>query len=175
MKKILKQDTLYQVQVDHLLRALEPFDDTVLNMAAIDGGWSAIQTMHHLILTEELALQYVRKKLSFNPELKKSGWDARWRTFALWFYLSLPIRYKAPAAVNEEHLPGFTTLADTRKRWTKIREDWSGFLKDLDPGLIDKAVFRHPLIGRLSWAGMLKFFQYHLNRHRKQIERTLGV
>lgn len=173
-KRIAKLDAAYQGQVDQLLQSLEPYDDTVLNMAAMDGGWSVIQTIHHLILTEELALQYVRKKLSFNPELKPGGWDAWWRTVALRFYLSLPIRFKAPAAVDTEKLPGFTSFSDTRKRWIKIREDWTDFLKTLSPDLIDKAVFRHPIVGRLSWTGMLKFLQYHLRRHGKQIRRTLG-
>lgn len=173
-KRLLNRDAIYRNQVEQLLRELEHLDTPVLNMAAIDGGWSAIQIMHHLMLSEELALKYVRKKLSFNPELKKAGFDAYWRDRVLWLYLNLPFKFRAPEAVNEEKLPGFATLAETRDRWLAIRLEWADFLKQLPNDVSDKAVYRHPIAGRLSWSGTLKFFQYHFNRHRKQINRTLG-
>lgn len=130
--------------------------------------------MHHLILTEELSLQYVRKKLSFDPKLEKVDFSTMIKQLLLRFYLNVPIKFKAPDAVGDQSLPGFTTLADTRSRWMKVRQEWTQFLEQMPAELEDKAVYKHPLAGRLGWTGMLAFFQYHLERHEKQIRRTMG-
>lgn len=172
--KILRLNSAYQKEVEQLLKELAASNDAILNMAAIDGGWSAIQTVHHLILVEEYALQYVEKKLSFNPTLPKTDFNTRLRSASLWFYLNLPFKFKAPTAVAEENLPGFTTFALSRERWLDIRQKWTVFLEQLPEELLDKAVYRHPFVGRLDWPGMLRFFRYHFERHRKQIWRTMG-
>ena len=172
--KVQRSTAVYQKMVEALLAEYASVDDAVLNMSAIDGGWSVIQIMHHLLLTEELSLRYVRKKLSFQPDLKPAGWEARLKSALLKFYLSVPFKFKAPDVVGEDNLPGFTSFTDTRNRWLNIRKEWTGFLDQLPPELLDKAVYRHPLAGRLSWTGSLAFFRYHFQRHKKQIERTLG-
>lgn len=171
---LMRFNAAYQKEVESLLDELSASNDAILNMAALDGGWSAIQTVHHLILTEELSLQYVQKKLSFNPKLEEADFKTRLRSAALWFYLNLPVKFKAPANVSEEKLPGFTTFALTRERWLEVRQKWTEFLEQLPNELLDKAVYRHPFAGRLSWTGTLKFFRYHFQRHRKQIRRIMG-
>lgn len=173
--KIHQSNAHYQKLVESLFDELSATDDAVLNMSALDGGWSAIQVMHHLILTEELGLKYVRKKMSFSSKFEKTDIRSWFRTRALWFYLNTPFKFKAPEIVSEENLPGFTTLADTRTRWMNIRREWAEFLAQLPDDLLDKTVYRHPLAGRLGWLGMLDFYHYHFRRHRKQIRRTLGV
>lgn len=62
---LLRLNAAYQKEVESLLEELSASNDAILNMAALDGGWSAIQTVHHLVLTEELSLQYVQKKTEF--------------------------------------------------------------------------------------------------------------
>jgi len=171
---ILRYNDAYQKEVEQLLNELAAGNDATLNMAAIDGGWSALQTVHHLILTEELSLSYVQKKMSFNPKLDQAGFKERMRAASLWFYLNLPFKFKAPALVSDENLPGFTTLALSRDRWLDIRQRWTVFLQQLPEEMLDKAVYRHPFVGRLSWMGTLRFFHFHFQRHRKQIYRTIG-
>jgi len=173
--KILRRNAAYQKQVVALLDQLAANDDTILNMTALDGGWSAIQTAHHLILTEELSLRYVQKKLSFQPKLEKAGPDSWLRSQLLALYLFLPIKFKAPDAVGDQSLPGFTALADTRSRWLNARQAWTTFLEQLPDDLLDKAVYRHPFAGRFGWLGMLRFFRNHFDRHKKQIYRTTGL
>ena len=173
--KILRLNASYQKKVEDLLQDLNSTDDAVLNMTALDGGWSPVQTMHHLILTEELSLGYVRKKLSFNPRLDKPGPGAWVSEQLLKLYLGLPFKFNAPPNVNDESLPGFTSLQDTRNRWLEIRKNWTDYLRDMPDDLLDKAVYKHPIAGRLGWTGMLRFYQHHFNRHRKQIFRALGT
>lgn len=172
--KIVRSNLVYQQKVEQLLDELAGTDDAVLNMAAIDGGWSTVQILHHLILAEELSLAYVKKKLSFTPELKPAGFDALWRSALLKLSMRLPLKMKAPAQIGDDKLPGFTTFADTRRRWLAIRDAWTAFLSELPDDWLDKAVYKHPLVGRLSWPGMLSFFLQHMQRHHRQIRRTLG-
>ena len=77
--KILQRNTEYQNKVEQLLARLAPLDEALLNRPAANGGWSAIQTVHHLILSEELSLGYVRKKLSFPAQLENAGLKTRLR------------------------------------------------------------------------------------------------
>ena len=172
--KILKRHASYHKKVEELLDSLASIDDAVLNMTAIDGGWSAIQTMHHLIIAEELSLKYVQKKLSFKPRLDKPGPGAFVNEWLLKLYLNAPFKFKAPKNVNEDSLPGFTSLADTRKRWLKVRSGWQEFMENMPDDLLDKAVYKHPISGRMGWNGMLTFYHEHFDRHKKQILRTLG-
>lgn len=172
--KIIHLNTTYQAKVEHLLEQVKEYGDARLNANASNGGWSAIQTMHHLILAEELSLSYVRKKLSFNPALPAPGLGSRLRVFLLWFYLNLPIKFKAPKIVGDENLPGFSSLEETRERWSRVREEWTRFILDMPGDVAGKVVYRHPVVGRLSWAGNLLFFHYHFDRHRRQIERVLN-
>jgi len=171
--KLLAKNAAYQRQVEDLLTEISALGDTALNKRPPGGGWSVVQVMHHLIISEEQSLRYVQKKLSFNPKLNDSGLMEWLRARTLWFYLNVPIKFKAPPMVGDENLPEFATLEDTRERWLKIRGDWAGYLDKMPPEVAGKAVYRHPIAGRLGWAGMFTFFTTHLTRHLKQIRRTL--
>jgi hypothetical protein len=166
--EMLRRNERYNQLINNLFDEMAPFGDEALNHKPANGGWSALQTMQHLILTEELSLAYVKKKLSFNPELESAGFGAHWRGFLLWLSLSAPIKFKAPKNVGDEHLPDFSTIADTRARWEKIRADWTEFFAQMPENLADKALYKHPRAGRLGWPQMLAFFETHFGRHLKQ-------
>ncbi len=173
--KLLQKYTAYEREVEILLRQMEAYNDEQLNRLPVKGGWSAMQVAHHLLLVESLALRYVQKKLGFQPVLKKAGAVEWLRLWALLVYLNTPLRFKAPDAVGEQHLPASITLAQTQQQWADVRTAWRSFLAQMPEELCDKAVFRHPFVGRLSWAGMFSFFRAHLKRHRKQLQRVLGA
>lgn len=177
MKKsaLIARNRRYAQQVGALLADMENRSEEILNRKPADGGWSAIQTMHHLILTEELSLAYVKKKMSFNPEFEKTGPGALLRGFLLWAYLSTPFKFKAPKTVGDESLPASATLAETRRRWQDARDAWSDFFEQMPEAMAGLAVYKHPRAGRLGWAQMLAFFETHLNRHAKQIHRAISA
>ena len=153
---------------------LQAYSDESLNQAPGPGKWSAVQVMHHLILSEELSLKYLQKKLSFNPTLEKAGWKSQMRKGLLKLYLGLPFKFKAPKGVNDEALPDFVSLADTMARWESARNGISDFLEKAPDTYIDKELYKHPFAGKLTLSGMLEFYQHHFRRHREQIIRTLG-
>ena len=170
---ILQQNNAYTHSVTTILTEMQQHSETALNRRPADGGWSAIQTMYHLILSEELSLAYVNKKLGFHPELDTVGFGARWRSFLLWLSLSSPFKFKAPAAISKEKLPDHATLADTRDRWLSIRAEWTQFFEKMPDTLLDKEVYKHPRAGKISWGGMLWFFETHFKRHSKQMRAAM--
>lgn len=172
--KILQRYERHADRIGQLLRELEAFDEAALNRRPANGGWSALQTAHHLLLAEERSLLYIHKKLSGPAQFDPVGAGVRGRALLLWISLRLPIKFKSPPAVDPENLPEQSTLADVRTRWQEIGEGWRAFFAGMPDELGDKAVYRHPRAGRLGWMQTLNFFETHLARHRGQIRRALG-
>ncbi|MDO8366286.1 MAG: DinB family protein [Saprospiraceae bacterium] len=173
-EKILAANARYSAKVDALLSQLASFDNERLNRKSPDGGWSAIQTLHHLMLVEENSLAYLRKKLSFNPPLEKAGPWAWWRSLLLRISLQSPIKFKAPKSAGTERIPETDTLEVVLTRWQKIRAEWLDFFEKMPADLLDKAAYKHPRAGRLSWIQMLDFFAIHFDRHRRQVQRAIS-
>ncbi len=170
---LLEAYATYQQRVETLLHLMASYGSEQLNRSPGPGQWSAIQVAHHLLLVEQLALRYVKKKLSFRPVLRKAGLREAANRWFLQLYLRTPLRFRAPDAVGEQHLPAFATLADTRQQWEEVREAWRNFLEEMPEELSDKAIFRHPRVGRLSWLGTFAFLKAHLERHRRQVFKAL--
>jgi uncharacterized damage-inducible protein DinB len=173
-EKILSRHAQYDAQVHALLQELAPLGDDLLNRKPDDGGWSAIQTLHHLILVEENSMAYLRKKLSYGPVLEKPGLSAWARSLLLRLTLQSPIKFKAPKAAGNERLPEHATFRETEAQWQKIRTEWFEFFEKMPAELIDKAVYKHPRAGRQSWVQMLDFFISHFDRHRAQARRAVS-
>lgn len=176
--RITQANDLYNIAVTNLLEELGRYDDAMLNKKATDGGWSATQTAHHLLMSEELSYAYVQKKLGFAKEgkadFKRANWKSRWRYIKIWLVFTLPLKFKAPANLDTEKLPDYASFAQTRERWTNIRNQWNEFLNHLPDTLANQAVFRHQLVGKMSWTDMCRFYSIHLNRHLKQIRKALS-
>lgn len=171
--ELLRRNERYNQLINKLFAEVESLGDDILNRKPANGGWSALQTIHHLILTEELSLAYLKKKLGFNPELEPAGFGERWRGFLLWFSLSVPIKFKAPKNVGDDNLPDRSTRAEARARWQKIRADWTDFLSQMPDNLLNKAIYKHPRVGRLGWPQTMAFLEVHFKRHLKQIRRAI--
>lgn len=173
-EKILAANDRFTRKVMALLDELAHIDAEKLNRKPANGGWSAIQTLHHLVLVEENSLAYVRKKLSFNPALEKPGMLSGLRMLVLRIGLSLPVKYKAPQSAGSERIPETSTLDEVRTQWQKIRQDWDAFFHALSEETAKQAVYRHPRAGRIGWLQMLDFFNLHFDRHRLQVRRALS-
>ena len=173
MKKatIQKLDQL-DIELRNLLRELEAYSEAKLNEKPDEKSWSVFQVMYHLLLSEQYSCQYVQKKLSFAPELKKAGLVSGLRRLALNTYLATPLKFKAPAVVNDD-LPQQATFWEIAKKWKDQRVLLRDYLQELPDEHFNKEIYKHPFAGRLSLDGMLAFFQGHFKRHKKQIFRTI--
>ncbi len=164
----------YTDKVNALLSDLGQYPEELLNRIPADQGWSAIQTMHHLILVEEQSMAYLRKKLSFNPELKTAGWMAAVKMMLLKLSLISPLKFKAPKAAASDFIPAKDTLEGVKLRWLKIRQEWEDFFTEMPDAWIDKAVYRHPRIGLINWIQTIDFLASHFERHKGQIKRAIS-
>lgn len=158
---------------DNLLRRLDNYEQTVLDTPAAPGVWSVMQVLSHIRLSEKLSLDYIKKKLSFRPVLKKAGLKAKIRFWILKFYVNSRIKFKAPRGVSSEALPASCSLSEIRSGWGVERKALSDFIQGLDDGLLDKELYKHPVVGKLTPGQMLHFFNLHFQRHERQINRRL--
>lgn len=172
-EKILRKNANYAAKVEALCQELAQYAESALNRRPRPGAWSALQVCRHLIETEALSLAYVRKRMQKPDDLPNAGWKTLRARLILWFYLNTPLKFKAPAVVADEKLPERSTLSETHALWLQVRNEWREFLEQLPEGLLVKATYRHPIVGRLSWSGVIAFFGVHFTRHRRQICRTL--
>tara|TARA_Y100000385_G_C13089496_1_gene638051 strand:+ start:404 stop:931 length:528 start_codon:yes stop_codon:yes gene_type:complete len=138
------------------------------------GQWSLIQHGYHLYLAEKGSLAYVKKKLSFNPTLDKSGIQTVFRIILLWFFMTSPFKFKAPATVSEVNFPDNLTFEMLERCWEESRTDLKSFLNSIGDKYIGLEVYKQPLAGRLTLVGMLRFFELHQNRHFAHSKKHLN-
>ena len=156
-----------------LLEDLKGYSDTQLNRPPAPDKWSPAQVMQHLMLSEQYSLAYIKKKLSFNPQLKKAGMLAGLRVLAINTYLNTPFSFKAPPAIDTPHLSTDAAFWELAKRWKDQRTEMKEYLLSLPDDTLRREIYKHPLIGRMSAMGMLRFFNTHFDRHEKQIKKAL--
>jgi lysyl-tRNA synthetase class I len=172
--EILRADQKYTQKVEKLLNELSRHSNDDLNYKPAPEAWSVIQVMYHIMRSEEAALAYLAKKLSFGTEkLEKGGLKHEFRRAIIWVSLYAPIKLKAPAIVSGDFLPGTETFENASAKWRDLRRQWADFFDSMPEELASKAVYKHAIAGKLTWGGMFEFYNGHLNRHLKQIRRTL--
>lgn len=162
-----------QADLQNLYNELKGHPDVVLNKKLSSERWSVLQIMHHLILAEQLSINYVNKKMSFQPDYKKAGMMTGFRHLGLKLYLGNPFKFKAPDIVGDDKLPEKSTFWETVKKWNATREELNTLLENFPPELLNKEVYKHTVGGRLTIKQMLQFFDGHFVRHRKQIRKTI--
>lgn len=170
---LLSQLDRLDTELQALFKELEQYDYEQLNSQPAPDSWCATQVLQHLLHSEMYSRQYCEKKLSFSPKLDDAGFLDRMRTILVSSYFSLPLKLEAPKAINTDALPRESLLADIRKDYGEQRALLREFLNNVDEAYIGKAVYKHPFAGRLSFRGMLHFFQAHFAHHRKQIRRAV--
>ncbi|MCB0689041.1 MAG: DinB family protein [Saprospiraceae bacterium] len=167
--KIDQQFSLLELRLNSLFKRLDQYDDDTLITPVREGVWSAMQIMNHLSLSERLSLKYLQKKLSFKPKLALAGVMSRVRFQVLRLYLQSNIKVKAPKGVRSEDMPAICSFAELQSDWRNDRHKLRNFLNDLDDDVLDRELYKHPFVGRLTIAQMLQFFLLHFERHEKQI------
>lgn len=167
-KQLLNKVDALDMELHELLSTLSQYQEQDLARKPGPHVWSPLQIMHHLLLSESLSLAYVRKKLSFNPKLAKAGVSNRFRSIALDIALKSPLRFTA-ASGTEAHDAAEWRFSDLQSDWTTHRSDLRTYILDLDDHWMNKEVYKHPYVGRLSLSQMLVFFRTHFRHHRRQI------
>lgn len=155
-----------------LIQKLSGYSNEQLNKKPVNGGWSPMQIIQHLIESESGSLKYMQKKLSFNPTLEKTGLKQNFTFLIFQMVFRSPIKIKAPKGVSD-NLPEFSDFQETAAVWEQNRQVFKTWLDNLDDDLWDKKIFKHPVMGRIAMAHTMGFHDEHLRRHTKQIFNRL--
>lgn len=166
---LLRSLSILERRRRNLFCRLQRWTPEQLGLRPSPGGWSALDLLDHLILTEKAVLDTIRRNLSLSIKVKFSD---RCRNSLLLVFMALPVRLRVPGSV-QHIVPGnrqFDLLA-LRRRWRDDRKILSGFLRDLDSNVLKSGVFRHPAGGWTTPFGALLFLHSHFLHHMYQLRR----
>ncbi|MGY8946607.1 MAG: DinB family protein [Flavobacteriales bacterium] len=148
------------------------FDDlsslTQAQLSYSKKGWSIDEILYHIWLAEESSEKYIRTKTKFPETILKIKPSTYLRMFLVKLLLPLGLKVKAPKTT--QLFPKEIDLKELNNKWTESRQSFDSLIIELkEKKLNNKAVFRHPLIGRINIKLTLAFFEFHFRHHQKQI------
>lgn len=151
------------------LAMIEAWSDDQL-LANPNDGWSALQIVEHLIMSENGTLDYLKRKSQAPAaELEAAGEQEAEVSRKLNLALKSDQRWEAPAVLAPPR--GDESLDRLIEQWSHLRVQWKKFLEELSPEYYDKKMFRHPLAGRLNMEQTLSFVEHHIRHHVHQLRR----
>ena len=165
-----------RVQFDRLEKARH---DVITHISHIDemcfrksngNKWSVGQILIHIVTSEKLALQYMRKKSLGVDALKNSGIVEPIKLTILKVSQRLPIKYKAPKGIREM-TPEAISKQELITLWDQSRLELKTFLESIEEKHINKKIFKHPIAGMFNASQGVAFLREHLLHHKPQILR----
>lgn len=155
-----------------MLDELKNYSDEILNTKPSPDSWSPIQVIHHLILSEQNTVGYLRKKSLGLAQARKTGLSAWIRINLTRLLLSMPfLKRQAPPMIAK--VPDSAGFEESRELWQSTRDDLKILLDQLPESATERALFRHPFAGMFNLLQMLDFLTAHAMRHDRQIKRAL--
>lgn len=135
-----------------------------------EAGWSMLQVMEHLLISELGALEYLMNKTKapyseipeHDPKASKSALlnDA----------LLSENKFHAPGVLPDP--TGAQSFENMQIYWDNLRVKLIQMVNDLDVNYHNRLVFKHPTLGRLSLVETLEFMANHVVHHGYQIKRN---
>lgn len=168
-KILISKLNLMETYRAKLYQHLTPCSYEDLNKKVNIESWSIIQIIDHLRLSEQLSVDYCRKKLSFSPQLKEAGFIESLKVPVISFYTLYPFRFSAPRIISTDFLVEEDDLHLMFAKWDATRSNLRMLLVDTPDQYLNALVLKHPAFGRLSYANMLYAMQKHVERHMNQI------
>lgn len=153
-----------------LVGRLSGIDEETLNRRPRDDAWSVVQVLHHVMLAEDLSVAYIERRLG-EAGSGRAGLMERLRSWALTIAMRSPFRFTAPPMAAE--VPERDSLRNVAARWEENRDRMREVFARIPAEAIDRAVYRHPVMGMMSIDHAVRFLEEHLAHHERQIDRTL--
>lgn len=129
--------------------------------------WSIAQIVLHLYMAESQTLQAIKWRISNKKDFPKVSFLSVLKVFNISIFFALKIKMKAPSFVSpsNDFIPKEKLLED----WQKTRNEWDEFVFKFPKELEGKVIYKHPLLGYMSLALVLKFMNKHFLRHKIQL------
>jgi hypothetical protein len=172
--RLLAKIAVLDEELESLFDALKSYSQDQMDTKQAPGVWSPSEVLQHILLSETLSLAYCKKKLSFEPELKKANIISWFNARLINWSLISPFKFKAPKEVSSSQLNTNESFEDFVARYKLCRKELALFVAEVPEKYIDREVYKHPLGMRMSINGMLDFYKNHFRRHRKQLLARLS-
>ena len=161
--------------IARLFKYLGQFPNEELNKKPGPDAWSVNQIIFHLMLSEQSSISHVKRRLSNSKgKIKKAGAASRLRALLLSTSMRQPLKLTAPE-VDSVGIPEKSNFYYLKNRWLNQRKSLRETLLSFDAVVLDGETFKHPVAGVMDIWGMLSFFESHVQRHEKQIRKTLRI
>ena len=132
-----------------------------------DAAWTVAEVLDHVVRVERQVLEGARK-----PGVQRTVWrPRRLRRLLTWLVFGLGVRIRVPERVRHVTPERGADLDAARARWGEVRSEWREFLSTVSPGQLGQLAIKHPLAGPFTYRDVLKFLEWHLRHHRRQIGR----
>ena len=138
------------------------------------GRWSISQILTHILTSERLSLEYMKKKSLGIERLSETGIVEQIKFFILTISQRIALKYKAPRQVLQ-HTPPPLSFGDLVRQWESVRSELKAFLEGIKDENVRKMIYKHPHMGRLDVIHALKFLNEHMKHHRPQIQAIIDT
>lgn len=162
-----KYEQLETINAD-LMAELEKLSSENLFFKPDENSWNIMQVLDHVKNAEVGTLRYIRKKMKYGG-VKKTNWSAKIRASLMRMVNNSSVRFKMPSVLPQPEASD--SLETVQKEWQALRVEWKDYLESFPQEYLDKAVFKHPIFGRLSLSQAVDSMISHQNHHIKQIRR----
>ena len=148
-----------------LLHKLESLSEEQLKFAPAVNSWSIVEILEHIILSEELSVNYALKKVQAPQLLTSVKLGGRLKGKIMNVLLNLSLKFKASEMTSPKKK---ISMEDLKVRWEGSRTKLEN-LSSQAPDILDKGIMKHPRTGYLNFSQLLDFFSAHYAHHLKQI------
>jgi hypothetical protein len=136
--------------------------------------WSVGEILIHIIISERLAVLYMRKKSLGVQTLKNSGLIEPLKLMLLKVSQRLPLKYKVPTSIRDK-TPIPPSKEELLRMWEDERSKLKTFLSSIEETHINKMIFKHPIAGMFNAAQGVAFLREHLLHHKPQMVKLLAL
>ena len=169
MDLIQKIDDL-EIERSRLFKELQELSEKKLNYKSSENRWSINQHLYHGWLAETTTEKYIKTKTKYPDLLLKASTISNLRSLILKSFLNFGFKFKAPKFVST--FPEKIDLNELNQNWTFSRKSFKTLIEELNSkNLINLAINRHPLLGRINMHLTLDFFDFHFDHHQKAINK----
>lgn len=161
-------EALYQARID-FLKQLEQVPRELRSKHPAQ-GWNMLQVMEHIISSEVGTLEYMKKKTQAPAnDIPVAGEESAAGSEQLKRALRSERKWKMPGVLPDP--TGAQSFENMQAYWDGLFEKYRSFLEDLDPDYYNRAIFKHPISGRLNLYQTIEFLIDHIVHHGYQVER----
>lgn len=164
---VLRAEKIRNIQQKDLQR-LAGYSQEQLCKPAPNGGWSLIQVLNHLYLTQKGTINFLEKQIA-DKNLLAEKITLRNRFNALFLARALKSnkKFKAPSRLPEPL--NDTDFGELKEKFEAMMANTMQIAEDFPKELENKKIFKHPRAGWLNIFDVLNFIHDHWYHHEYQM------